>query len=128
MNLQLLYVSVATEAMCDDDLGRIEASSLTFNALNGITGLLCFDGARFIQLLEGREQLVERLLERLKIDPRHKDLETLYGQPIQYKSYGEWAMRCVGIGADGNGARDMELLLVPSLPSALTTIMRRFVE
>ena len=44
---------------------------LTNGDLNGITGLLLFDGSRYLQIIEGAEEAIDNLVERLRLDPRY---------------------------------------------------------
>jgi len=47
------------------------------NALSDITGILLFDGRRFFQLLEGPDQAVRNIYERICQDGRHHNLVEL---------------------------------------------------
>ena len=49
-----------------------------FNQAHGITGLMVFDGERFVHLLEGPRDAVFALLEKIRLDPRHTDMKTLH--------------------------------------------------
>lgn len=52
-------------------ISDIIKTARSFNAAHGLTGILVFDGERFLQYLEGPKQPVLALLERIAHDPRH---------------------------------------------------------
>ena len=112
--------------MNDDEWWRIEKDSSIYNALNGITGLCCYDGRGFMQLIEGPEDKAENLLERIRHDHCHQDLDVSYDGQVAFASYGEWAMRCCRLRTDTDEHRfdDLENLLAPSLNPDLKALMR----
>lgn len=69
---QLTYISTVNGSLPDAELERILASSRRNNERSGITGLLVFDGKRFLQALEGDRAAVENAFLRIKTDPRHR--------------------------------------------------------
>lgn len=73
----LLYVSSLAPRGRISDVGDIARTSRLRNALDGITGLLVFDGTSFTQLVEGPLISIEALRARLAEDRRHVDMEVL---------------------------------------------------
>jgi hypothetical protein len=64
-----------------------------FNEANGITGaLLCRDDI-YLQLIEGNEQTVSALVDRISRDDRHVEMVELVRRPIQARMFPGWAMR-----------------------------------
>lgn len=64
-----------------------------FNAAHGITGVLIFDGERFVQCIEGPPEDMDGLIARLKKDPRHADFEPLgESWPHDTRLFATWAM------------------------------------
>lgn len=59
--LRLIYLSRVWGNMTNTQLDQILAESRTNNAKNKITGLLCYGGTSFIQILEGPEAEVINL-------------------------------------------------------------------
>ena len=90
--LELIYTSFAEAQNDTDDVQNILASSERNNVASNITGLLLFDGARYIQILEGESQDVERLFMTISKDPRHHSLELLHKGPILERSFETWRM------------------------------------
>lgn len=124
---QLVYSSVATEAFDDEQFEKIEAASLIYNPLRGITGMLAFDGQRFIQLIEGPTAAVDSLYERLGHDARHRDLQLLYREDAEFASFGEWAMRCVRLAPTGREREAaIDRLLPPLLAAPIRNLLLKF--
>ncbi|MDQ2093208.1 BLUF domain-containing protein [Rhodalgimonas zhirmunskyi] len=88
----LLYRSRAL--FSEDDLSNLEIlrSAILFNACNSITGFLCRDANFFVQILEGPTHTITALLEKIRTDPRHEDLELLETAPIKARDYPQWSM------------------------------------
>jgi len=63
-----------------DRLNQVQAilrSSRTNNPPAGLTGVLLFDGTKFLQVVEGPSHEVERLCELIASDNRHEELDIL---------------------------------------------------
>lgn len=90
--LELIYTSFAEAQNDTDDVRHILASSERNNVASNITGLLLFDGQRYIQILEGDTKDVERLFVTISNDPRHHSLELLHKGPITGRSFETWRM------------------------------------
>ncbi|MDD1616107.1 MAG: hypothetical protein CG439_1226 [Methylococcaceae bacterium NSP1-2] len=88
----LVYVSVATKEMNDDDLLSLLEQSRTFNKANGLTGLLLYKERFFIQVLEGEESIIDALFERIKADTRHFNVLLILKNPIIERDFEQWAM------------------------------------
>jgi hypothetical protein len=89
---QLIYISTARLADADRDVGQILLASRRNNMRDGITGLLVFDGKRFLQVLEGPRRLVEATLARIKADTRHRAPVILSAREIEQAEFGNWNM------------------------------------
>ena len=90
--LQLVYISTARGAVTAADLQRILAASRRNNGRDGVSGLLFFDGLRFLQALEGEEGAVTTAFERIRADPRHSGVVVLSRREVATREFGDWAM------------------------------------
>jgi len=78
--IRLVYASRSTfspgEAHqgLDPSVARILAKSRKNNAERGIVGGLFFGDGCFLQCLEGPDEAVDRLYERIRADSRHRDV------------------------------------------------------
>lgn len=73
-------------------LAEILAVSDRNNRRDGLTGVLLISKGRFFQVLEGAAQDLDRTMNRIRLDPRHHDVEVVSRGPIQSRRFGEWAM------------------------------------
>ena len=73
MLVRLMYASRATEPVRHDSLQAILKKSTGNNPGAGVTGVLCFSGEIFLQVLEGGRSQVSTLYNRIAQDPRHRD-------------------------------------------------------
>lgn len=90
--VELVYTSLSRAQNENEDVQDILASSERNNAVNLVTGLLLFDGERYIQILEGDRQKVEDLITVISEDPRHHNLELLHKGGIAGRSFQTWRM------------------------------------
>lgn len=72
---QLLYTSVLSPSSSIESVSAIIRTGRVNNPKLNISGLLIFDGANFCQYLEGPEQNVRWLVERIQADHRHTQFE-----------------------------------------------------
>ena len=98
--MQLVYVSTATHQITQDEIDSILAASRRNNQQEGITGLLLYNGRRFLQALEGSEPDVRATYERIKTDPRHRGLAIIASRENGDRMFGDWAMAARRVEGD----------------------------
>ena len=91
---QLTYISTARKGLSDSDVDAILATSRRNNRVANITGLLVYDGVRFLQALEGERLAVEAAFLRIKADPRHRAAVMLSLRETIDREFGSWEMAC----------------------------------
>lgn len=94
------YVSRASLDFTESDLIAILATARHTNALEGITGLLVFNGVKFLQIVEGSEAAVDGLIDRLRDDPRHTGLEVRDERWVARRSFPEWSMELAEVDTE----------------------------
>ncbi|MGH7026275.1 BLUF domain-containing protein [Brevundimonas sp.] len=62
------------------------------NRRDGLTGVLMRHDGRFLQAIEGRRDDVDRLMGRLRADPRHENLRLLSDTDVSCRLFGDWPM------------------------------------
>jgi hypothetical protein len=102
----LTYTSLARLDLQADDLEAIHRTAREVNALEGITGLLIFNGTHFLQIVEGAPEAIDELVERLRRDPRHSGLEVRDQQLVENRSFPDWSMELVRVSASYFEAKD----------------------
>ena len=96
--LQIAYASrnlVPGEHM-QQEIESILALSRMRNATWGVTGALLFSADSFVQVLEGPEDAVETLFEKIQLDPRHAEVVVLQASAVQDRGFAQWSMAYAG--------------------------------
>lgn len=92
MLVRLMYASRAARTFGAEELSVVLRQSTTNNPRQGVTGVLCFSGEIFLQVLEGGRSQVSALYNRIAQDPRHRDVVLLSYEEIEERSFAGWAM------------------------------------
>ncbi len=99
--LRLTYVSRAAFPVdkytggIQREVARILVQSRRNNPRQQLVGALYFGDGCFFQCLEGPEDAVEALYQRLHGDPRHCELRVLSREFVANPSFANWAMKIV---------------------------------
>ncbi|MCE2991175.1 MAG: BLUF domain-containing protein [Burkholderiales bacterium] len=97
MLVRLLY---ASRAHADNMAGAIEsivAQSRAHNPERGITGILCYGGDIFMQVIEGGRSEVNELYGHIVRDTRHRDVVLLKYDEITERRFAGWTMGHVNL-------------------------------
>ncbi len=122
---QLVYISSAVGSPVT---GEVLDVSRRNNARDGITGLLYFDGRRFLQALEGDRLAVERAYARITADPRHRAPVVLSRGDVAQRAFGEWTMAERAPGQEGEAFVAQVSALVANASPAIRATFDSFVQ
>jgi hypothetical protein len=89
----LTYRSEAASAPSAPELQSLVAAARGRNRRAGITGMLLYDGGRFLQTLEGPPEAVDRLWSSIQRDPRHGDFEVLSQHIVPARLFSGWDLQ-----------------------------------
>jgi hypothetical protein len=92
MLVRLMYASRAVDTVRPETLNAILKKSTHKNPSVGVTGVLCFSGEIFLQVLEGGRSQVSKLYNCIAQDPRHSDVVLMSYDEIDERSFAGWAM------------------------------------
>jgi hypothetical protein len=92
MLVRLMYASRAAEPLRAESINAIMKKATANNPAVGVTGVLCFSGDIFLQVLEGGRSQVSALYNRIAQDPRHREVVLLSYEDIAERSFAAWAM------------------------------------
>ena len=90
--IRITYLSQATPNFASIDLIHLLEQCHLNNPKRGLTGLLIFGNDTFLQTIEGEEDIVEELIEKIAEDKRHINFQILSKQSIENRQYSDWAM------------------------------------
>ncbi len=122
---QLLYTSTATAGITERDVRLIVGASQYRNAVDDITGILLFDGQRFLQFVEGPPHAIESLLQRLDRDMRHQDVTVRHDAIGLQRAFPIWSMRWVHMATTIDDRRDT---MARTMPISIDPAVRREVD
>lgn len=97
MLVRLMYASRAADSVDQEALASILKKSKANNPGLGVTGVLCFSGGIFLQVLEGGRSPVSALYNRIANDPRHLDVVLLSYEEVGERSFASWSMGQVNL-------------------------------
>ena len=92
MIVRCLYASRAVAPLKPAVIEGILEQSRTQNPPRGITGILCYSGDVFIQVLEGGRDEVCELFNAIVRDPRHTHVRLLAYDEIRERKFSNWTM------------------------------------
>ncbi|AWH37200.1 F420H(2):quinone oxidoreductase [Stenotrophomonas sp. ZAC14D1_NAIMI4_6] len=89
------YRSVAVPGIDALRLERIVEGAQRFNRMAGVTGAMLFDGARFLQYVEGPADGIEGAIGRIRASADHDRLHMLGDAVIDARRFPAWDMSCL---------------------------------
>jgi hypothetical protein len=92
MLVRCLYASRAVAPLREVLVESILEQSRRNNPRLGVTGLLCYSGDVFIQVLEGGRDAVCELFNEIVRDERHSNVRILLFDEIPARKFGGWTM------------------------------------
>ncbi|BBN83688.1 hypothetical protein PA25_36730 [Pseudoalteromonas sp. A25] len=90
--IHLIYISSATRWLTDEELTQLLSQARVNNDKKNITGMLLYDNATFIQVLEGDEKDVHEVYHKIAQDPRNTGLVKLVEKTIETRDFPDWSM------------------------------------
>lgn len=115
---QVLYRSTATKHLTNQELLGLLEQARHFNVTNQITGLLLYSEGQFVQAIEGREEVVKSLYERIQQNPWHHQIETVDERLLPARRFSEWSM---DFGYSAQPEAGPGAVATPPLPGLSTT-------
>ena len=96
----LVFTSVATRKVSDEDLKGLLVKSRQNNLALNITGMLLYLDPYFMQILEGDESIIDEKFKKISNDEMHHKVSLIYKQPIEERSFSKWTMGFNKIGIE----------------------------
>lgn len=125
---QYLYISTGRD-LAPGEVEKIVETSERRNAERGITGFLVYNGASFLQVIEGEVEALDTLMKDLAGDPRHHGIVKLEDVPIKTRAFPQWRMRNFSFEDSGRVRRfDLATELTASLDANIRRLALNFAE
>lgn len=100
---RLIYLSRCAVALSPSELMALCSASAARNARTGITGMLVHAGCCFVQVVEGSDAAVGQLLDRLRVDDRHRDITLVRDETTDRRAFDEWNMASLPVPGPASG-------------------------
>lgn len=91
----IAYVSQAMHGLSIDDVDDLARDAATHNSTAGVTGLLVYDGRRFLQYIEGPSDGLSLIYSRIMNSTRHTDIVELARGRTTERRFPYWSMRYI---------------------------------
>lgn len=95
--IMLIYGSSSEVNFTEADLVEILEVAKKNNDTLGVTGILLYKDGNFLQVLEGEKDVVEALYNKVRKDPRHQAVMTIFVRKIEKRSFADWKMGFVNL-------------------------------
>lgn len=99
------YISRATQTFQGGDLVRLQSLSQRNNRIKDITGALGFTGHYFLQYIEGRDPVIQEVMQTIRRDGRHADVMECQFPSSVKRRFGQWSMQFFDSSALDDDAR-----------------------
>lgn len=126
MLIRVVYVSTMACDLGVDAITRLVAAAQRRNRQLDLTGALLKCDGHFAQVLEGRDEEVNKMMAKIAADPRHADLRVTRCGQISRRQFSDWDMAFIispDCGSDVLGYLDRTVT-----PEQLIEAMVRYVE
>lgn len=90
---RVFYVSQAAKDMSEEEIDALAENAAENNSKNEIVGALCFSGNNFGQVLEGPQEAIFKLLDKIRTDNRHQGMIIVGEKPIRFRYFKDFSMK-----------------------------------
>jgi uncharacterized membrane protein (DUF373 family) len=90
--IRLTYASSTLNEWTPEELLKLLTNCQVNNAAKNVTGILLYAHDTFFQVVEGEENIINALYEKIEKDPRHKDCTLIEKQTITERAFPYWSM------------------------------------
>lgn len=88
----IIYNSKALAQFNDLKLGELAESFAAKNSDLNVTGYLCYQQGRFFQYIEGKDETVSALMNRIVADDRHTVTRSYEQENLYTRRFPSWSM------------------------------------
>ena len=133
MRYAISYVSTVSSSLYDEEIQEALHFSKNWNNDNSITGILLYSQGNFFQVLEGDQEKLKKLFQRIKDDERHYDIITIFEKEVEAQKFDEYNAGFISLDSRYD-SRDFERYLTqihklnPQIQGSVKYILNKFAE
>ena len=90
--IRLTYLSQESSVLSADALLALVTQCHRNNPAKGLTGMLLHGNGTFLQVIEGDEAAVDRLMAVIERDSRHTNVKIVRRESVTTRQYSDWSM------------------------------------
>ncbi|MCZ4694949.1 hypothetical protein DWB61_08100 [Ancylomarina euxinus] len=90
--IHIVYLSYSEKELSESELNGFLATIRRKNEIQNITGLLLYNDEAFIQVIEGKREIIQNLFKLISKDSRHSNMVKLLEEPIEKRDFPGWSM------------------------------------
>lgn len=135
--IQVSYISKTTESWSSGQLLDLLMQCRRNNTKSGVTGMLLYGNGTFLQAIEGEDEVIDKLVELIRKDSRHVDIQMLGRREIAQREYADWSMGFEEVtddalkdihGLNNFGASDFEFDYLVGHEPIINSLMHHYRE
>ena len=85
--IHIIYLSYSTKELSENELNGFWSTIRKQNEIQNITDLLLYNEEAFIQVIEGKREIIKNLFGRISKDSRHSNMVKLLGKTIEKRAF-----------------------------------------
>ena len=89
---RIIYMSSSVKLLEENEIDSLLKYSRKSNINNDITGVLLYIEGDFLQVIEGEEDVIISLFEKIKMDSRHKGIICVFNEKVKERQFSDWSM------------------------------------
>ena len=89
----ICYISSARSGITEEDLSKLFSITQKYNTAGNITGILLYQSGKFLQVLEGEEDTLLNLYEKIEQDSRHNNIFVILKQKCKRRIFENYESR-----------------------------------
>lgn len=124
--IRLIYTGTARPDTAKAAVLALVDKASAFSRATQISGLLVVNGQHFVQVLEGEEEAVFALFERLATDPSHDGLLVIGNEEIAARAFMGWDFCFTRAPVSGVVPTNNVIVEAPRVPSHVRQIFAKF--
>ena len=132
----VVYVSSATQPFKEDEILDLLRVARQNNERDDLTGMLLYREGNFLQVLEGPASAIDKTVEKIRHDPRHKGFILMSRKKIDERQFSDWRMAFRNMSKDCSAAEGYSPFLEPDVDDdevgeqsqLIFRLLRRFKE
>ncbi len=124
----IMYKSIPDKGIKKSEFQELLQNSQERNQMHHITGYIFLSKTKIVQLIEGDDEVIDALYNRIKNDTRHTDVSMILDKEIEKRTMMNWNMAILDFWNDEKATFDEFSLLDKLYSSTDIELIKAFQE